>query len=79
MTASAGPPEQLGDAEKRLISLLADLNHEPPPGPETDRVLRSVRWERAVRIIADALGGFGLTIADAFQLRPPHPRSEDKR
>lgn len=82
MTGDRREPE-LGRAGRRLLELLPLLVDDPdaPAPPDTKRVMRSVRWERALRIAAQAIGNIAFVIADGLTAvaRPSRPDRESDR
>ncbi len=72
----------LGAAGHRLLELLPLLVEDPdaPSPPETHRVMRSVRWERALRIAAEAIGNIASVVADGLTavVRPRRPHRKDE-
>lgn len=68
MSADRDDPDT--PAEARLRQLLAPLR-EDAPRPSSDlgpRVLRTVRWQRAVREVAQAVGILAGVVADGVRL-----------
>jgi hypothetical protein len=76
MTDNDDTQEQPDPAEQRLLRLLADtrgapLGVTPPP---TERVIRTVRFERAIRNVAQTIGALAAAFTDALTslLGQPH-------
>jgi hypothetical protein len=72
---SAQPPGS--GAKERLLRLLAELNQQTvEPALSTERVIRAVRWERAVRLFAETVSEFAISTGDALivLLKPPSAR-----
>lgn len=77
------PPEDIPDdltpAEQRLHQHLAVLREDAPPAPTTivKRVIRSARWQRAIRRPLQAIGALSATVGRGLRLllKPPagHP------
>lgn len=63
-----------GDAqtpvERRLLLHLGSLRAHPPHAPEyfAGNVVRTARWQAAVRPYLDAAGGFGQSVVTAMQV-----------
>ena len=75
-------PEDAG-AERRLQSLLGLLQserQEPDPGGVRS-VMQSVRWQRSVREVLDAIGGIASTVVEGVAAAVGIRRDErgDKR
>ncbi len=72
-------PDELSPAEQRLHEHLAVLREDAPPAPTTivKRVVRSARWQRAIRRPLQAIGALSATVGHALRLllKPPagHP------
>ncbi len=68
MTQTGDTPERSDPAEQRLLHLLADSRNAPTgvSPPPTERVIRAVRFERAVRTAAQTIGALAATLADAL-------------
>lgn len=73
----------LGPAGRRLSDLLPLLVDDPnaPAAPRTQRVMRSVRWERTLRLAAAAISNIALVVADGVTaaLRPGAARERNDR
>ncbi len=83
MTDNGNTDPDLGPAGRRLSDLLPLLVDDPnaPAAPKTQRVMQSVRWERALRLAAAAIGNIALVVADGVTaaLRPPGSRKRNDR
>lgn len=79
MNAGETPTDDLTPAERRLTEHLELLRASPPaPAPDlVTRVIRSVRWQRAIRGPLVLIGAVAAAIADGLGLlfKPPAGRS----
>lgn len=70
MTDAREPPEDMSPAEARLQRHLELLRHEVLPSlrPLTETIVRTARWQRAVRAPLAAVGSLGGALADGLRL-----------
>jgi hypothetical protein len=70
MTEGASPVDDLTPAERRLSEHLEVLRVSPPTGgPElVPRVIRTVRWQRAIRDPLALVGAVAAAIAEGLGL-----------
>ncbi len=70
MTPAEADSEELSPAERRLSQHLVVLNDDPPrPAPVlTEIILRTARWQRAVRVPLSAIGQLAATVGDGLRL-----------
>lgn len=63
-------PEELTPAERSLAQHLELLRTEPPtaPGAMVTRIIRAVRWQRALRRPLIAIETFAGALRDGFRL-----------
>ncbi len=70
MTASGEPPESLSPAERRLEEHLQLLRADAPspPAPLVAQIVKTARWQRAVRHPLLAAGAVAAAVGDAIRL-----------
>lgn len=75
MNGSEDTSDELTPAERRLHEHLAVLRDDAPQAPPTmvRRVVRSARWQRAIRRPLLAIGALSATVGHALRLllKPP--------
>jgi len=75
MSAGESPDDDLTPAERRLTEHLELLRASPPTGTPSlvPRVIRGVRWQRAVRDPLLLVGAVAVAIAESLGLlmKPP--------
>ena len=76
MSAGDSPPEDLTPAERRLVQHLELLRTGAPTvTPQlVPRVIRSVRWQRAIRDPLVLVGAVASAVADGLSLLFTAPR-----